>query len=77
MKNLGEASLCLDLEIRGDPSAKTMHLSQSAYVHDVLLRFDMSRSLSVPTPMISKYPFFLFHQSAPPPNPLRGVGRIW
>ncbi len=51
MKDCGEASVCLGLEIRRDRKTKSLHLSQKRYAEKVLERFGMAESKPVVTPM--------------------------
>ncbi len=51
MKECGETSVCLGLEIRRDGKNKSLHLSQKRYAENVLQRFEMAESKPVVTPM--------------------------
>ena len=51
MKDLGEAQVCLGLEITRDRANKTLHVSQSHYANKVLERFGMEKCKPVVTPM--------------------------
>ena len=52
MKDLGEAKVCLGLEIVRDRKSKTLRVSQTKYTKSVLERFGMQDSRPVPTPMM-------------------------
>ena len=51
MKDLGEAKVCLGLEISRDRKKKRLLLTQKSYMNKVIERFGMSESKPVPTPM--------------------------
>lgn len=51
MKDLGEAKLCLGLEITRDRPNRRLHLTQSKYIVGILERFGMEDSKPVATPM--------------------------
>ncbi len=51
MKNIGEAKMCLGLQILLYRANGTLRLSQSTYAESVLQRFGMSSSKQVVTPM--------------------------
>lgn len=51
MKDLGEAKVCIGLEIRRDRKEKTLSLTQSKYAASVLKRFNMSDCNPCTTPM--------------------------
>ena len=51
MCDLGEARVCLGLEITRDRSKRTIHVSQEHYANKVLERFSMHNSKPVVTPM--------------------------
>ena len=51
MKDLGEAKVCIGLEIRRDRIAKTLSLTQSQYALNVLEQFRMSTCNPCLTPM--------------------------
>lgn len=53
---LGEAYVCLGLDMGRHRPSKSLHLSQSLNVHDVLRRFGMSSCSSVATPMFPRLP---------------------
>ena len=55
MKDLGEARVCLGLEITRDRANRTLHLSQKKYTQSVLERFRMHDAKPVPTPMESGF----------------------
>ena len=52
MKDLGQAKVCLGLEISRVRSEKAVFLSQSKYSISILERFGMQDSRPVPTPMV-------------------------
>ena len=52
MKDLGEARMCLGLEISRDRHKKILNVSQAKYTQTILERFGMQDSRSVPTPMV-------------------------
>ena len=51
MKDLGEAKVCIGLEIQRDRAAKTLSLTQTKYASNVLERFRMSTCNPSLTPM--------------------------
>jgi Reverse transcriptase (RNA-dependent DNA polymerase) len=51
MEDLGEAHFVLGIEITRDRKARTLTISQSAYVTDVIKRFDMADCHPTSTPM--------------------------
>ena len=51
MKDLGEAKVCLGLEITRDRQQRKLWLTQQSYMEKILGRFGMSDSKPVPTPM--------------------------
>jgi len=51
MKDLGEARVCLGLEITRDRNRRKLHLSQQAYIKTIVERFGMSHSKPFATPM--------------------------
>ncbi len=51
MKDLGEAKVCLGLEITRDRQQKKLWLTQQSYMEKIVERFGMSESKPVPTPM--------------------------
>ena len=51
MSDLGEARVCLGLEITRDRAKRTLHVSQEHYANKVLERFGMHNSKPVVTPM--------------------------
>ena len=51
MKDLGEAHMCLELELTRDRANKTLHVSQPHYANKVLERFGMEKCKPVVTPM--------------------------
>jgi transposase InsO family protein len=53
MKDLGEAKFILGVEIERDRAARTLTISQRAYVKDVLARFNMSGCNGVSTPKVT------------------------
>ncbi len=55
MKDLGEARVCLGIEITQDRANRTLHLSQQKYSESVLERFGMHNAKPVPTPMESGF----------------------
>jgi hypothetical protein len=57
MEDMGEASFVLGIKITRDRAARTLTISQGAYVLDVLKRFDMLDCRPVSTPMDSKMCF--------------------
>ena len=52
MEDLGEAKICLGLEIISDRSARTLYLSQTQYTNFIQERFGMQDCRPVPTPML-------------------------
>jgi hypothetical protein len=54
MEDMGEASYALGIKISRDRAARTLTISQGAYILDVLTRFDMQDSRPVSTPMEAK-----------------------
>ena len=54
MEDMGEASFALGIKITRDRAARTLTISQGAYILDVLTRFDMQNSRPVSTPMDPK-----------------------
>ena len=54
MEDMGEASFALGIKITRDRAARTLTISQGAYILDVLSRFDMQDSRPVSTPMDAK-----------------------
>ena len=54
MEDMGEASYALGIKITRDRAARTLTISQGAYILDVLIRFDMQDSRPVSTPMEAK-----------------------
>lgn len=54
MEDMGEASFALGIKITRDRAARTLTISQGAYILDVLNRFDMQNSRPVSTPMEAK-----------------------
>ena len=57
MEDMGEASYALGIKIARDRAARTLTISQGAYILDVLTRFDMQDSRPVSTPMDAKCKF--------------------
>lgn len=55
MKDLGEARVCLGLEIARDRPRRTLRLSQENYMQSVLERFSMHNSKPAATPMESGF----------------------
>ena len=55
MKDLGELTHYLGMEIRRDRAARTIHLSQGSYIEDVIERFDMEESSPCDTPLAEKH----------------------
>jgi hypothetical protein len=51
MEDLGEARFVLGIEIRRDRSKRTLHISQGAYIKDILARFSMDQCTATHTPM--------------------------
>jgi hypothetical protein len=51
MEDLGEARFVLGIEIKRNRKARTLHISQGAYIKDILARFGLDRCTSVATPM--------------------------
>ena len=51
MEDMGEASYALGIKIARDRAARTLTISQGAYILDVLTRFDMQDCRPVSTPM--------------------------
>ena len=51
MKDLGEAKVCLGLEINRDREQRKLWLTQQSYMEKILERFGMSASKPAPTPM--------------------------
>lgn len=51
IEDQGEIHYCLGMCIKRDRSTKTMHISQRAYLENVLKRFNMSNCKPVSTPM--------------------------
>ena len=51
MKDLGEAKVCLGLEITRDRENRKLWLTQESYMEKIVDRFGMSDSKPVPTPM--------------------------
>jgi transposase InsO family protein len=54
MDDMGEASFALGIKITRDRAARTLTISQGAYLREVLSRFDMQDSRPVATPMEPK-----------------------
>ena len=54
MDDVGDASFALGIKITRDRAARTLTISQGAYLRDVLTRFDMRESRAVATPMEPK-----------------------
>jgi hypothetical protein len=52
MKDLGEASFVLGIEIQRDRSKGVLGLSQKAYIEKVLKKFSMYKCSASPTPMV-------------------------
>lgn len=51
MEDLGEAHFVLGIEIQRDRKARTLHISQGAYIKDVLARFGMDQCTAMAIPM--------------------------
>ena len=52
MKDLGEASYVIGIEIHRDRSLRTLGLSQKAYIEKVLKRFNMQNCSPIAAPMV-------------------------
>ena len=52
MKDLGEASYVLDIEIHRDRKNRVLGLSQKAYLEKVLKKYNMHASNATPTPIV-------------------------
>jgi hypothetical protein len=52
MKDLGEASFVLDIEIHRDRSKGVLGLSQNAYIEKVLKKFSMYKCSASPVPIV-------------------------
>ncbi|GJQ95185.1 retrovirus-related pol polyprotein from transposon TNT 1-94 [Tanacetum coccineum] len=52
MKDIGEASYVIDIEIHQDRARKSLSLSQKAYINKVLERFRMLNCLSISEPLV-------------------------
>ena len=52
MKNLGEASFVLDIEIYRDRSKGILGLSQKAYIEKILKKFSMHKCSPSPAPIV-------------------------
>ena len=51
MKDLGEAKVCLGLEINRDQKAKKLYSTQQSYMHKIVERFGMSECKPFYTPI--------------------------
>ena len=60
MKDLGDASYILGIEIHRDRSKGTLGLSQRAYIDKVLKRYNMHNCSSTPAPIVKGDKFGLF-----------------
>lgn len=60
MKDLGDASYVLGIEIHRDRSKGTLGLSQRAYIDKVLKRYNMHNCSSTPAPIVKGDKFGLF-----------------
>jgi hypothetical protein len=52
MKDLGEASFVLGIEIHRDRSKRVLGLSQKAYIEKVLKKFSMLKCSPLPAPIV-------------------------
>jgi hypothetical protein len=52
MKDLGEASFVLRIEIHRDRSKGVLELSQNAYIEKILKKFSMHKCSASPTPIV-------------------------
>jgi hypothetical protein len=52
MKDLGEASFVLGIEIHRDRSKGVLGLSQNAYIEKVLKKFSMHKCSALPAPIV-------------------------
>ncbi len=55
MKDLGEAQVCLGLEISRDRANRTLRLLEDRYTESILERFGMQNARTVATPMESGF----------------------
>lgn len=55
MKDLGEAKVCLGLEITRDRKNRTLKLTQTGYAEQVVEKFGMSGCKPVPTPLVPRH----------------------
>ena len=60
MKDLGEASYVLDIEIHRDRSKGTLGLSQKAYIDRVLRKYNMHKCSASPAPVVKGDKFGTF-----------------
>ena len=52
MKDLGETSFVLGIEIHGDRRNGVLALSQKAYLEKILKKYGMNKSKSTPAPIV-------------------------
>ena len=60
MKNLGEASYVLGIEIHRDRSNGILGLSQKTYIEKVLKKYNMHKCSASPAPIVKGYKFGTF-----------------
>jgi hypothetical protein len=60
MKDLGEASYVLGIEIHRDRSKGVLGLSQKSYISRVLERYNMSKCSATPAPIVKGDKFRYF-----------------